>query len=225
MVKVSHPIQLGIIKKLMFLSVARFSDLNDTDLTNDHFTFHIKKLISDKVIEKLDLGYRLTPAGLLYSSNLDMESLEVPHIKVGVKLYITRKQKGKTQVLLGERLREPFKGSVGFHTTKVRPNESVFDTAKRCLLFETGLRGDFEYVGMEYVIERNPNALNSSRMMNYIRVVNLKNKMVKLTEESNNMWVNLDDVSKTKNTYKGIEDDLKLFQRKKIFFCEKLVVE
>ncbi|MEI6462310.1 MAG: NUDIX domain-containing protein [bacterium] len=223
MTKITHPIQLGIIKKLMFLSPARFSDLNDTDLTNDHFTFHIKKLIVDGLVEKTLEGYILTSSGLLYSSNLDLDSLEIPHIKVGVKLFISRKVGNREEVLLGERLREPFKGIVGFHTTKVRPNESVFDTASRCLLNETGLKGDFEYVGMEYVIERNLKALNSSRMMNYIRVINLKSEMIKLTQESRNIWVDIKDVGKIENTYVGIEKDIELFMSKQIFFKETVV--
>lgn len=217
-----HPVQKEILKNLVYKPNARFRDLNTTELTNDQFTFHLKKLLQDGYVEKIEEGYKLTNKGLLYSSNLDLDSLEVPHIKVGVKLYIERRNGNEIEVLLGERLRDPFKGTIGFHTHKVRPDESVFETARRCLLNETGLTGEFEYAGLEYIIEKSEEALNSSRMMNFIRVKNIQGEMLEITKESKNTWVNIKDISKLENTYHDILEDFSLFQRKEMFFNEKV---
>jgi len=70
---ITHPVQKEILKNLVYKPNARFRDLNTTELTNDQFTFHLKKLLQDGYVEKMEDGYKLTNKGLLYSSNLELK--------------------------------------------------------------------------------------------------------------------------------------------------------
>ena len=126
MYEIDHIVQLSIIKQLIFKPKARFRDLNKTDLTNDHFTFHLNRLIKLGILEKKGIYYSLTTQGLELAGRLDIKSMSIVHPpKVGVCLFITRKNKGKVEVLLEERLKDPFKGMIGSHTEKVRFAESL----------------------------------------------------------------------------------------------------
>jgi hypothetical protein len=46
--------------------------------------------------------------------------------------------------------------------------------------------------------------------------------MLEITKESKNTWVNIKEISKLENTYHDILEDLSLFQRKEIFYTEKI---
>ena len=51
----AHSVQVTILRHLLFKPHATFSELQkSTDLTSDHFNFHIKKLIEEGFVEKGD---------------------------------------------------------------------------------------------------------------------------------------------------------------------------
>ena len=47
-----HDYQILILRELLFKPGVRFSDLNKTDVTSDHFTFHVNHLIKEGLIRK-----------------------------------------------------------------------------------------------------------------------------------------------------------------------------
>ena len=58
-----HEFQISILRELLFKPKARFSDLKKVDITNDHFTFHIKQLIKEGLVFKTNKRYSLTDEG------------------------------------------------------------------------------------------------------------------------------------------------------------------
>jgi len=71
-----HPIQTKILNALLFKEKARFKELNTTNLTTDHFTFHVNKLIKDGLISKNPEGdYVLTTKGKEFANRLEAASL------------------------------------------------------------------------------------------------------------------------------------------------------
>ncbi len=222
--QIEHSIQLSILKHLLFKPKARFRDLNKSDLTNDHFTFHLKRLIELDLIKKEEIFYQLTPKGLELAGRLDLKKMEIVRSpKVGVCLFITRINKGKTEILLEERLKDPSKGKAGSHTEKVKFGESIFETTKRCLKEETGLEGEFKYAGAIRVIRIRENYPFVDVLLNYFKVNNPKGKLKEQTKESRNYWVPYKDALKLKNTYESYKEDLKLLTSKKIFFKERII--
>ena len=59
-----HETQIAIIRYLLFKPDAGFAELQKaTNLTSDHFNFHINKLIGVAYIEKSERRYALTAKG------------------------------------------------------------------------------------------------------------------------------------------------------------------
>ncbi len=53
-----HQAQTSILRALLFAPHAGFAELQKTtDLTSDHFNFHIKKLVEAGLVTKNDSGY------------------------------------------------------------------------------------------------------------------------------------------------------------------------
>ena len=222
--QIDHNVQLDILKQLLFKPKARFRDLNKSDLTNDHFTFHLKRLIGLGLIEKEGNIYQLTPPGLEIAGRLDLKSMQIVRPpKVGVCLFITREKEGKIEVLLEERLKDPSKGKIGSHTQKVSFGESLFETAERCLKEETGLTGKFEYAGVIRIIRKKRDYPAVDVLLNFFRVKNPKGKLITKTSESRNYWTPLEKVYEVKNTFEHYKEDLKLLLRDNVFLKERIL--
>lgn len=222
--QIDHTVQISILKALLFKPKARFRDLNKTDLTNDHFNFHLKRLVKLGIVEKKENYYQLTPEGLELAGRMDLKNMQIiKQPKVGVMIYVTRKHRGKTQILMGKRLRDPSKGMVGLHTEKVRFGERLAETAKRCLEKETGLKGEFECAGAVHMIKYRRNFPFIDVILNCYKSNILKGKLREKTTESENFWVDIDKVSNLQNKFHGLEEDIKSISSGELFFRERIV--
>ncbi len=220
---ISSPIQLAILKNLLFLPEARFSNLNTEDLTNDHFSYHLRQLVKEGLVVKEADKYHLSPEGLSLAADMDLaQPEEFKPLKVGVEVYVEKTEGKEKFILLEKRKRNPNKGLIGFHTTKARLGESVLETAKRCLLEETGLIGTFKSLGCvhkRYWEEKN----TAARLMVLLKAIKISGELLVETTESTNMWVKLHELEKLENKQGDLLEDLKLFSRRKSFFEERQI--
>jgi ADP-ribose pyrophosphatase YjhB (NUDIX family)/predicted transcriptional regulator len=141
-----HAAQTSILRELLFQPQAGYASLQKlTNLTSDHFNFHIARLIELGLVEKVARGqYKLAPKGKEYANKLDTDTNTIERQpKVSVVLLVERKRDGKTEYLCQERLKNPYYGYWGRMTGKIRWGESVAEAASRELLEETGLTADF----------------------------------------------------------------------------------
>ena len=128
--EIQHEVQLEILRELLFKRNARFAQLNTHGLDNNHFNFHLKRLVELGLVEKDDQVYKLTPAGMELAGRMDVAAMEiVRQPKLGVCVYVENEGK----ILLGKRLKDPGQGIVNFYTRKIRYGEPIFETAKACL--------------------------------------------------------------------------------------------
>lgn len=217
MMDIDHWVQLSVLRELLTRQKARFAELNTTELSSDLFTFHLRHLTDKGLIEKIGDAYQLTPYGLEIASRLDVRSLKmVRQAKVGVTICIM--DKGK--ILLGERLRDPQKGKLGFHSRKVQFGESLIETALKCLKDETGLEGDVEYAGEVHVLDKTNGA---DRLMTYFRIKNVAGKLLVESLDTKNMWMTFKQAREIENGFSDLYQDLKLFQKRSYFFEERLL--
>lgn len=142
-----HETQIAILRHLLFSPSAGFAQLQkDTNLTSDHFNFHIKKLLERGYVEKHAEKYTLTPAGKEYANRLDTDENEIERQpKVSVVLVVERQHNGRREFLCQQRLKQPYFGFWGRLGGKVRWGESFEEAAERELLEETNLRATFTY--------------------------------------------------------------------------------
>lgn len=145
-----HTAQTAILRELLFAPSAGFADLQKpTGLTSDHFNFHISRLVELDFIEKVARGkYALSRKGKEYANRLDTEqSIIERQPKVSVILVIWR-DRTKQEILIQERLKNPYFGYWGYPTGKIGWGETVLETAQRELMEETGMHGKFSYHGI-----------------------------------------------------------------------------
>lgn len=90
-----HPVQLAILKELLFRPSARFSDLNVAGLTSDHFTFHVHHLVSQGLVSKKGTAYMLTTVGKEYANRIDTENSQIERQgKISIKPVIIKLKVG-----------------------------------------------------------------------------------------------------------------------------------
>lgn len=142
-----HETQIAILRHLLFSPSAGFAQLQkDTELTSDHFNFHIKKLLERGYVTKHDDQYSLTPQGKEYANRLDTDENEIERQpKVSVVLVVERQYNGRREFLCQQRLKQPYYGFWGRLGGKVRWGESFEEAAERELLEETNLHATFAY--------------------------------------------------------------------------------
>src|SRR5260221_866362 len=116
-----HYIQLNILRKLLFSSSLRFSELRPKDIENNLLTFHIDQLIRDKLIEKVDDKYQLTQKGKEFANRMDTDKVEIkPQGKIGAIECCIRNTGDELEFLAYTRLKHPFYGSQGYSSGKVQ---------------------------------------------------------------------------------------------------------
>lgn len=204
-----HAVQASILRELLFHNGTNFASLNKQGLTNDHFTFHLKRLLAQEIIEKKGKKYFLTQNGKTFAHMLDVDHLILE--KQGTcTVAVTAKKiiKGKLHYLIQQRLKEPLYGYFGFINGKIRFGEFSVDTAKRELTEETGLRGDPKILMVAHKM-RGP-ALNQIKLDHFFFLYLVKHPEGKLkdTIEGKNSWKTMEEIRKLK-TFPGFESYLK----------------
>ena len=104
----AHEAQMKILRQLLLSPSANFATLQkSTDLTSDHFNFHLKKLVDVGYVEKRDDGhYVLSRAGKEYANRMDTDDNVIekqPKISVGL---IIENSEGK--FLAQQRRKQPY---------------------------------------------------------------------------------------------------------------------
>jgi len=69
---ITHIIQINILKRLLILGNTRFTDLKySKEIPNDHFSFHLKRLLKLNLVCKIDNLYKLTIKGTEIAGRID----------------------------------------------------------------------------------------------------------------------------------------------------------
>lgn len=143
-----HETQAIILRKLLFVKEAEFSLLQkETELTSDHFNFHIRKMLDEGYVDKISGKYSLSVKGKEYANRMDTDENEIekqPKISVAITLERVGRG-GEREFLFQQRKKNPYYDFWGRVGGKMRWGETVVEAAKRELLEETGLEAELEY--------------------------------------------------------------------------------
>lgn len=220
--QITHPIQIEILRNILLNPQARFRDLNTTELSNDHFTFHLKRLLELNLLEKVDEHYRLTPSGMEIAGRIDIRDLKtVAQPKLGVALTAMRSNSsGEIQFLLGKRKKDPSMGKVGWFTEKAVLGEAFTDTCSRCLTLETGYSAtSFRQVGVARYREWQQNELSQDVVLICFVAENLSGELIPETTDSENYWLSLAELSEH-DSFEGIAQLLSDTSANTIFYSD-----
>lgn len=202
-----HDFQISILRELLFKPGARFRDLKKVDATNDHFTFHINRLIEEGLVKKEGGKYFLTDEGKELGSQMDTSSLKLEkQAKVHVALHPVRVRNGKIEYLIHRRSKSPYIGWSGSPSGKIRWGETPLECAKRELAEETGLTGvpHLKQIVHFHVYNKEGKFLEDKYFWIY-RVDNLKGKLLRKTEEGENFWMGEEEYRKLPHAFASFE--------------------
>lgn len=152
-----HDAQTKILRELLFHKSANFAKMqNQTELSSDHFNFHINKLVELGLVTKLNKGvYALSVKGKEYANKLDTDSNTIERQpKIAVLLLVTKNHNSDDiEILVQQRLKQPFYGFWGLPSGKIRWGETILECTARELKEETNLEAKLKLVGIEHKLD------------------------------------------------------------------------
>lgn len=206
-----HPMQTLILRELLFVPSARYSDLQKASgLDSDYFKFHIKKLVEVGYVERVDRLYQLTTNGKEYANKIDTDAGVLERQpKSAVILVIEREAGNAKEYLVQERLKHPYFGFWGFPSGKIRWGESIVDTAMRELTEETGLEGNFIHSGVYHERDIRPGTKEviEDKIFHIMFCNDAHGTLLANFEGGRNAWRTLDDVRREMHRYKSFDQE------------------
>lgn len=192
-----HPLKRHILYQLILNPYLTFSKLKPQDTEGNIFTYHLKLLIIEGLVQKrVSNGYELTENGKKYADNLSLKNLS-PRIQPKiVTLLICQNHKG--EFLLYKRKRQPFLNLIGFPYGKIHLSENVLESAKRELAEKTGLLAKISHVGDCYLTIFEKNNLLSQMLCHIILGKNPEGEIKKESEIGECSWAKVSSISKNK---------------------------
>jgi ADP-ribose pyrophosphatase YjhB (NUDIX family) len=222
-----HDAQMVILRELLFHPSVGFAKLQKlTDMSSDHFNFHLQKLIELKLVEKLSRGtYTLAPRGKEYANKLDTDNHTVERQpKTTVILVVERKVGKKIEYLFQERLKHPYFGFWGLISGKIRWGETIVQTAERELMEETGLMADFKFAGIyhELAFQKGSNEQLEDKIFFVMYGTNAQGDLKEEFEGGKNSWMSFKDFDVKTNKFKNMDIKIGLVSSAEKFI-EKVV--
>lgn len=197
-----HETQTTILRELLFLPSARFSDLRKkTSLESDYFKFHLTRLVEVGYIKKLSSGeYKLTPLGKEYANKLDTDRNAIEHQPKSAVIIVVRDSK---RLLVQERLKHPYFGFWGYPGGKIRWGETILEAAARELKEETGLAATMKYQGVyhEHVRSAETDEILEDKIFHIISARLPKGTLLERFEGGRNVWMTVQALNELTKKY------------------------
>ena len=220
-----HQIQNNILKTLLFKERARFVELNTEGISNDHFTFHLKRLLEQKLVEKNEQGfYNLTIIGKEYANRLDTDAKDVDierQAKISVLVVCVGDFLGQTKYLVQQRLKHPSYGFHGFVTGKIKWGETVYGAAKRELKEETALEAKLVLAGIEHKIDYSDKGkLLEDKYFYVVKGTNHSGQLLESFEGGRNIWLLKQEIEKLPDLFDDVLKIIEVIDKGKFTFFE-----
>lgn len=221
----AHQAQVAILRHLLFSTEASFADiLKTTDMTSDHFNFHIKKLLEEGYVEKLEKGYKLSRKGKEYANRMDTDENEIEkQPKISIAITLERKgEKGEREFLFQQRKKHPYYDFWGRVGGKIRWGETIIEAANRELMEETGLEADFEYKLLYHKrdFDKKTKKLLEDKVFLCVYADSYRGELIEEFEGGVNRWMTHEEFAKQPKRFTSV-DEFKTLMDQGIGFAER----
>lgn len=187
-------IRRDIISRLKQADTLRYAKLKpDAEIPNDLYNYHLRKLVSDGIVEKTHQGYTLSEQGRRHVADTHHTSDQGDRLfKYNVLLVVAREIDGALHILNQRRTAQPSYGIVGIPGGTVLKSEPLLDGAARKLHQEAGPNGTFRYLGTERRIMYRGEQLFSDVLFPFCLCTDASGEPTS-TEFGDNFWVPIDE--------------------------------
>lgn len=188
----NETIKRKVLQKLMHNPGTNFNTLWNKEGESNKFAYHLKQLESIGLIEKKGDGmYYLSQEGkelALFIDGATGKNVKRPLVSLLLVLF-----DDNGNILLHERLKEPFYGYYGYPGAKVDFGETILDCAKRELFEETNLEADLEEVGLLNYVTYEGDSVAFHHTQFVIKCTNPKGILKEKDREGNYSFVSEDE--------------------------------
>jgi len=221
----THEAQVNILRHLLFTPQAGFAELQKgTNLSSDHFNFHIKKLVEEGYVEKLEKTYRLSHKGKEYANRMDTDEKEIEkQPKISVAITLERKNnKGEREYLFQQRKKNPYFDFWGRIGGKIRWGETIIEAANRELLEETGLTAKFEYKTLYHKRDFNKKTgkLLEDKIFLCVYATEFSGQLIEEFEGGVNKWMTFDEFHEQPKRFSSV-DEFTALMEEGVHFAER----
>jgi len=186
----AHQVQMKIMRQLLLSPSAKFAELQKkTELSSDHFNFHIKALLENGMVVKNDGDYQLSRAGKEYANRMDTDDNTIEkQPKISVALII---ENDKGEFLAQQRLKQPYYGFWGRPTGKIKWGETFIQAAARELMEEAGLTAELSVGGFYHKMDYDAESgdMLEDKVFVLIYGTNPQGEMIVDDEGHHNEWM------------------------------------
>lgn len=218
----AHEAQMKVLRHLLLSPHAGFAELQKTtELSSDHFNFHIKKLLDVGYIEKADDKYTLSRAGKEYANRMDTdENVIEKQPKLSVVLVV---ENDEGEILAQQRLKQPYYGFWGVPTGKIRWGESATEAAARELMEETGLMAELRVSGLLHKTDydKTSDELLEDKYFIVVHGTKPSGQLINDDEGHHNEWTTVEKFVTHERKFASMPEFVKLAKRDSVEFVEE----
>jgi 8-oxo-dGTP pyrophosphatase MutT (NUDIX family) len=186
-----HYLQRHILQTLTFKGPVRYAEIKPRAVEGNLFTYHLQKLIDQRLVAKRNRKYRLTTKGLRLIEPLSHGTFTERIQPTITTLIACQNRKGEW--LLYHRRRQPFPGKLGFPYGKVHLEETVLEAAIREFREKTGLVADLCHRGDAYITIYKDKELISQHLFHVFEGKNPKGEILENPIIGKCFWAKIDD--------------------------------
>ena len=193
-----------ILKRFSHHKKLKFNDLKE-EVESNKLSYHLKKLIQENLITKDQDFYYLTDKGeekLCYLE--DKGQLKQPIHDVFLLPY----KDGK--FVVQKRTKRPFLDIIIPIGARIKKGESIFETAKKKLLKDTGMTGDLHFKGIVDTKTFKQNKLFLHHILNVFLIDNLKGNLTTSTPKGENSWMTEQEYYNQKNNLTAAKEHFEI---------------
>jgi hypothetical protein len=217
-----HHIQKSILYDLAFRDEARFSELKDGDIENKLFTYHLKQLINDNLVEKTEDGsYRLSAEGRRQAVSI-YDSRDKTATKARSVVFVAIRRKGDGAWLLYRRNTHPLKDLSGFmHITPDYSFQTIQEQIKHDVRAKTNIDVSPIYIGSGFFRMLRGELLESFTHFSLFLAEHVEDTLESHDERADYFWVVDPDFSDT-NMLPNMQILTNKMQDASTFFIDEL---
>lgn len=217
-----HWIQRHILIALTTNEHAKYTELIPEGVEGNLFSYHLKQLVSAKLIGKNVDAYELTSLGKRKVATMSLTSnkdIQIPRIFAMV--YLENKNK---EICLFKWDRQPYLGHVSLPFDRVIYGTSILETAKEALLYKTGLSGELDFAGTASVLAYKEESPSTHYIAHIYRVSCETEELYSDGMTGRAFWGEPTDYSGNELVY-GTKEILELLNTKKSPFFEEILIQ